>query len=84
MRSHDSRSVLRFAVHRGFKLLAAMGYKQGQKIGKSGSGLAEPLPLLLKQARPQECVRVGRQTHCLMVSRHLHLCCPQHAAHQAS
>lgn len=66
MRSHDSRSVLCFAVHRGFKLLAAMGYKQGQKIGKSGSGLAEPLPLLLKQARAEECVRVGRQTHCLI------------------
>lgn len=27
-----------------------MGYKQGQKIGKTSTGLAEPLPLLLKQA----------------------------------
>lgn len=34
---------------RGFKLLAAMGYQQGQRIGKEGTGLAEPLPLLLKQ-----------------------------------
>ena len=34
---------------RGFKLLSAMGYQQGQGIGKSGTGLAEPLPLLLKQ-----------------------------------
>ena len=34
---------------RGFKLLAAMGYRQGQLIGKSGTGLAEPLPLALKQ-----------------------------------
>lgn len=36
-------------VRRGFKLLAAMGYQQGQRIGKEGTGLAEPLPLLLKQ-----------------------------------
>lgn len=27
-----------------------MGYQQGQRIGKAGTGLAEPLPLLLKQA----------------------------------
>ena len=40
-----------YGACRGFKLLAAMGYKQGQKIGKAGTGLAEPLPLLLKQAR---------------------------------
>ena len=34
---------------RGFKLLAAMGYREGQRIGREGTGLAEPLPLLLKQ-----------------------------------
>jgi len=28
-----------------------MGYQQGQRIGKAGTGLAEPLPLLLKQVR---------------------------------
>ncbi|KAL4444007.1 hypothetical protein ABPG75_011744 [Micractinium tetrahymenae] len=37
------------ADNKGFKLLAAMGYQQGQRIGKEGTGLAEPLPLLLKQ-----------------------------------
>jgi hypothetical protein len=42
---------------RGFKLLSAMGYQQGRGIGKSGTGLAEPLPLLLKQARGARCVR---------------------------
>ncbi len=26
-----------------------MGYQQGQRIGREGTGLAEPLPLLLKQ-----------------------------------
>lgn len=36
-------------TRRGFKLLKAMGYSEGQRIGKSGTGLAEPIPLLLKQ-----------------------------------
>ncbi|PSC75301.1 DNA-directed RNA polymerases IV and V subunit 3 [Micractinium conductrix] len=35
--------------NKGFKLLAAMGYREGQRIGREGTGLAEPLPLLLKQ-----------------------------------
>jgi hypothetical protein len=30
-------------------MLSAMGYQQGQRIGKSGTGLAEPLPVLVKQ-----------------------------------
>ncbi|KAI3427150.1 hypothetical protein D9Q98_007087 [Chlorella vulgaris] len=37
------------ADNRGFKMLSAMGYQQGQRIGKSGTGLAEPLPVLVKQ-----------------------------------
>ncbi|GAB4818345.1 hypothetical protein N2152v2_005391 [Parachlorella kessleri] len=39
------------ADNKGFKLLAAMGYKPGQGLGKSVEGRSEPIPLDLKQNR---------------------------------
>ena len=38
-------------VSRGFKMLAAMGYQQGQGLGKAQAGRAAPIPVQLKAGR---------------------------------
>ena len=45
-----------------------MGYQQGRGIGKSGTGLAEPLPLLLKQARGACCGLLAPAVCCLVAA----------------
>ncbi|KAM9063274.1 G patch domain-containing protein 11 [Sarcophilus harrisii] len=47
-------NVLKSALgseNKGFALLQKMGYKSGQALGKSGSGIVEPIPLNIKTGR---------------------------------
>lgn len=37
--------------NKGFTMLAKMGYKQGEPIGRSSSGIVEPIPIQLKTDR---------------------------------
>ncbi|XP_044515511.1 G patch domain-containing protein 11 [Gracilinanus agilis] len=47
-------NVLKSALgseNKGFALLQKMGYKSGQALGKTGSGIVEPIPLNIKTGR---------------------------------
>ena len=37
------------ADNKGFKMLRAMGYEQGQGIGKHAAGRAEPIPIVIRR-----------------------------------
>lgn len=39
------------STNRGFKMLAKMGFKQGEKLGKGEYGVAEPIKLQMKEGR---------------------------------
>jgi hypothetical protein len=39
------------STNKGFRMLAAMGFKEGDGLGKSNPGIKEPLPLVIKQGR---------------------------------
>ena len=39
------------ADNKGFKMLRAMGYEQGQGIGKHAAGRAEPIPIVVRRGR---------------------------------
>jgi hypothetical protein len=39
------------STNKGFRMLARMGFKDGQGLGKGGTGIVEPLPLVFKEGR---------------------------------
>ncbi|XP_050519103.1 G patch domain-containing protein 11-like [Diabrotica virgifera virgifera] len=45
--------------NKGFKLLEKMGFKQGESLGKSKSGIKEPIDVVIKQGTSG----IGRESH---------------------
>lgn len=45
--------------NKGFKLLEKMGYRQGESLGKTKSGIKEPIDIVIKQGTSG----VGRESH---------------------
>lgn len=45
--------------NKGFRMLEKMGYKSGESLGKSRSGIREPIDIVLKQGTSG----VGRESH---------------------
>ena len=37
--------------NKGFQMLAKMGYKSGESLGKSNSGIVDPIPIVVKTNR---------------------------------
>jgi len=39
------------STNKGFRMLAKMGFKEGESLGKTNPGIKEPLPMIVKQGR---------------------------------
>lgn len=39
------------STNKGFRMLAKMGFKEGESLGKTNPGIKEPLPMVIKQGR---------------------------------
>lgn len=57
-RREEGMSVALSSNNKGFAMLAKMGYKQGESIGRSSSGIVEPISIQLKSGRGG----LGRET----------------------
>lgn len=50
-RREEGLNVAISSDNKGFSMLAKMGYKQGDAIGKSNTGIVEPIPIQIKTNR---------------------------------
>lgn len=50
-RREEGLSVAISSENKGFAMLAKMGYKQGDSIGRSSTGIVEPIPIQVKSGR---------------------------------
>lgn len=50
-RREEGLSVAISSDNKGFSMLAKMGYKQGDAIGRSSTGIVEPIPIQVKSGR---------------------------------
>ena len=45
---HEGLQTSIDSSNKGFEMLAKMGYKSGQSLGKSNSGIVDPIPIEVK------------------------------------